>query len=135
VNKVLLTVRGIVPPPPPSGLACEVTEPETDIFNVILDWDYADEDKITHFRIERKTVNEDFITLVDDIDTGTRSFTDTEVLSNTQYTYRVLAVNCAGAVASAGVSVTTPQTLPAPPSDLSRPRRLFQACKTHLDRQ
>ncbi|MBN1699009.1 MAG: fibronectin type III domain-containing protein, partial [Spirochaetales bacterium] len=119
VNKVLFTVKGIVPPPRPSGLVLEVTEPETDVFNIIIDWEYSSEDKITHFRIERKTGDEDFTTIADEIGVSTRRFTDTNILSNTEYSYRVLSVNCAGAVATSVQSIKTPQTIPAPPSDLS----------------
>ncbi|MBN2444720.1 MAG: fibronectin type III domain-containing protein [Spirochaetales bacterium] len=122
-NKLLLSIRGITQPTQPTNLTCEVTEPETDIFNITLDWEfineYANEKTLTHFKIERKMEGEESTVIADEIDTSVRSYTDTAVRSNTTYYYRVAAVNCAGETPSAIVLVTTPQIKPAPPSNLT----------------
>ena len=99
-NKLYLTVYGITLPVNPTDVACEVIEPEPDIFNIPITWTYTEEDTITHFAIERKTESSDFITIAEEIPASERSYTDTRVLSNTTYTYQVLAVNCAGGTGS-----------------------------------
>ncbi|MFN6203082.1 MAG: fibronectin type III domain-containing protein, partial [Acidobacteriota bacterium] len=78
----------------------------------------------TGFRIERRLSTGDFTVVTTSpsttpTNTGARSYTDTGLVKNTQYFYRIFAINSVGdSLVSNVASGTTPDTPPSAPGNL-----------------
>lgn len=98
------------PPAAPTNFTAVYTEGE----GVSLSWSDQTSDE-TGFRIERRPTGYSFSVLAI-MPSNTTSATDTLLVSNTTYTYRVRALRADGPSAwSNEASITTPPTLPVPP--------------------
>ena len=94
-----------VPENPTSVTAIEVSG------NVVLEWADASDDSITGYKIFRKTGTGAFTTLVTDTASTTLTYTDTTVSVDTDYTYKIQAINDVGNSGdSHEVTITTDPT-------------------------
>ena len=108
------------PPSAPTGLSATTIQHD----QVILAWDEAQDDSITHHKVlRRKTATADpdvFTTISDNTGSPNPSYTDTTVSAETQYEYRIVAVNPTGnSPQSASLTVTTtanPEDTEPPPA-------------------
>jgi fibronectin type 3 domain-containing protein/regulation of enolase protein 1 (concanavalin A-like superfamily) len=100
---------GVVnPPADPTNLhAMVISQTEVDLM-----WDDNSDDE-TGFRVERATGNGPFVPLAT-VGAGITGYSDTSVVANTTYTYRVFAIN--GSVDSTNPAVASPVTTPNNPS-------------------
>ncbi|AYQ35577.1 fibronectin type III domain-containing protein [Runella sp. SP2] len=104
-------------PRPPSGLTATATSSS----QINLSWTDNASDE-TGFEIERSTDGTNFAKIAD-VGVNTTTYSNTGLVSNTRYWYRVRAVNSAGASSYTNVADATtqalPVTIPRPPSGLT----------------
>ncbi|MFN9743014.1 MAG: fibronectin type III domain-containing protein, partial [Acidobacteriota bacterium] len=109
-------------PSAPTGLTVAIqaiTNPTT----LVLNWSDNSNNE-TGFRIERRLSTGDFTVVTTSpsttpTNTGARSYTDTGLVKNTQYFYRIFAINSVGdSLVSNVASGTTPDTPPSAPGNL-----------------
>jgi len=80
---------------PPQSLTATAISP----IQIDLGWNYPDKDggtSITGYRIDVKVGNAKYITLQQDTDSSTRTYSHLELTTDTQYSYKVYAINPAG---------------------------------------
>jgi hypothetical protein len=81
-------------PTAPTSLATSVGGPEDT--NITLTWGVVSDDggkAVTGYRIQRSTDNVNFTTILENSNSVTRSYTDTNLTPGTTYFYRVAAIN------------------------------------------
>ncbi len=111
---------------PPRGLTATAISP----IQVDLSWNYPSDDggtPITGYRIDVKVGNANYITLVQDTDSSSRTYSHLDLTTDTEYTYKVYAINPAGTSGKSNEASATPSTTsstqtkekPGPPRSLA----------------
>lgn len=110
-----------IPPNPPTQLnATDVSPTQID-----LTWEKPTDNagpSVTGYQIERKTSSSSYITLVENTGSVTK-YSDTNVQTNTNYIYRVFAINSVDTSGSSNEATATPTTSSAPEPELIVPNR------------
>jgi len=111
---------------PPLSLTATAISP----IQIDLSWNYPDKDggtPITGYRIDVKVGTANYITLKQDTDSSSRTYSHLDLNTDTQYTYKVYALNPTGtsgpsneasAIPSASSSPPQPKEKPGPPRSL-----------------
>ena len=100
------------PPSQPTGLAASAVSFDS----VTIEWDEPGDSSVTGYRVQRSEAgSEAFATIEDNTGTATAAYTDSTASADTDYAYRVIAVNSDGS--SPPTDSLTVRTLPAPISE------------------
>jgi len=105
---------------PPVSLTATAISP----IQIDLGWNYPDKDggtSITGYRIDVKVGNAKYITLQQDTDSSTRTYSHLELTTDTQYSYKVYAINPAGTSGPSNEASTIPSTSSSPPQSKEKP--------------
>ena len=92
---------------PPLSLTATAVSP----IQIDLSWNYPDKDggtAVAGYRIDVKVGNANYITLEQDTDSSSRTFSHLELTTNTQYSYKVYAINPAGTSGPSNEAVRNP---------------------------
>lgn len=105
---------------PPQGLTATAISP----IQIDLSWNYPSKDggtPITGYRIDVKVGTANYITLQQDTDSSTRTFSHLDLNTDTPYSYKVYAINPAGTSGPSNEASATPTTSSAPPQAKEKP--------------
>jgi len=89
-----------------------------------LGWNYPTNDggtAITGYRIDVKVGNANYITLKQDTDSSARTFSHLDLTTDTQYSYKVYAINPAGTSGPSNEVSAIPSTSSSPPQSKEKP--------------
>ena len=116
------------PPSKPINLQAVATSP----IQIDLTWDSPASDggaKIIGYRIDVKVNEGEFLTIVEDTGSSGRTYTHTDRVPDTNYSYRVYAINEVGLSPASNVVSETPTLSSAPPSSgtISSPPQNLEA--------
>ena len=105
---------------PPVSLTATATSP----IQINLGWNYPSKDggtPITGYRIDVKVGNADYITLRLDTGSSTRTYSHLDLTTDTQYSYKVYAINPAGTSGPSNEASAIPFTSSSPPQSKEKP--------------
>jgi len=105
---------------PPLSLTATAISP----IQIDLSWNYPEDDggtSITGYRIDVKVGNGNYITLQQDTDSSTRTFSHIDLTTDTQYSYKVYAINPVGTSGPSNEASTIPSTSSSPPQSKEKP--------------
>jgi len=105
---------------PPQSLTATAISP----IQIDLSWNYPTNDggtPITGYRIDVKVGNSNYITLQQDTDSSTRTYSHLDLTTDTQYSYKVYAINPIGTSGSSNEASTIPSTSSSPPQSKEKP--------------
>ena len=105
---------------PPVSLTATAISP----IQIDLGWNYPTKDggtSITGYRIDVKVGNTNYITLQQDTDSSTRTFSHLDLTTDTQYSYKVYAINPVGTSGPSNEASTIPSTSSSPPQSKEKP--------------
>jgi hypothetical protein len=104
----------------PIGLTATAISP----IQIDLGWNYPSDDggtSITGYRIDVKVGNANYITLVQDTDSSTRTYSHLDLTTDTQYSYKVYAINPTGTSGPSNEASAIPSTSSSPPQSKDIP--------------
>lgn len=114
-NQASATTASATVPAAPSALTATASSPT----QVTLNWT-DNSDNETGFRVSRKMTTETEWRVIGTLSAGVRSARNSGLTAGTTYVYRIVSFNSSGeSVPSNEATVTTPYTLPTPPSSLT----------------
>ncbi len=105
---------------PPQSLTATAISP----IQIDLGWNYPDKDggtSITGYRIDVKVGNSNYITLQQDTDSSTRTYSHLDLTTDTKYSYKVYAINPVGTSGPSNEASTIPSTSSSPPQSKEKP--------------
>jgi len=105
---------------PPQSLTATAVSP----IQIDLSWNYPIDDggtPITGYRIDVKVGNTNYITLVQDTDSSSRTYSHLNLVTDTQYSYKVYAINPAGTSSASNEASAIPSTSSSPPQPDEKP--------------
>ncbi len=104
----------------PQSLTATAVSP----IQINLGWNYPSDDggtPITGYRIDVKVGNAPYITLEQDTDSSTRTYSHLDLTTDTQYSYKVYAINPAGTSSPSNEASAIPSTSSSPPQSKEKP--------------
>ena len=105
---------------PPVSLTATAISP----IQINLGWNYPSKvggTPITGYRIDVKVGNANYITLQQDTDSSTRTYSHLDLTTDTQYSYKVYAINPAGTSGPSNEASAMPSTSSSPPQAKEKP--------------
>ena len=105
---------------PPLSLTATAVSP----IQIDLNWNYPSDDggtPISGYRIDVKVGNANYITLVQDTDSSSRTYSHLDLKTDTQYSYKVYAINPAGTSSASNEASAIPSTSSSPPQPKEKP--------------
>jgi len=105
---------------PPISLTATTISP----IQIDLGWNYPTNDggtSITGYRIDVKVGNANYITLQQDTVSSTRTYSHLDLTTDTQYSYKVYAINPVGTSGPSNEASTIPSTSSSPPQSKEKP--------------
>jgi titin len=89
-----------------------------------LSWNYPDKDggtAVAGYRIDVKVGTGNYLTLEQDTDSSSRAYSHLELITDTQYSYKVYAINPTGTSGPSNEASATPSTSSAPAQSKEKP--------------